>query len=407
MGDQIAILASPGKVVANGSPVSLKRDLGQGYSVQVTTSPGYRPVDASHGLLSRVLAIVPAAYEMSTSPTQCCYHLRTRDPDVMQRVLELLDSEIQDDKLVSYAIFGTTIEEIFLDLMSKHDHVASDLDEEVIPMTAATPAAAALADLPMGRAISPLQQAFTIFHKRLLITRRSWLTWALTILVAVCGSCIPLIFMSKEWPSCNMEYIYPRMVPLYLPNFLRYYSQYFSVLPLNIGLQSPPGILQTLGPSTNILKFTSTPDNTTFTTNINSNYKNFLFGGISIDNTTGASLVAWEATPPGFTGLSALNLATNVLFNRALNMSGLTTDAPRLIQANYQRFPFLVDLGIVGSLRWMFYFGAAMVSLRHSLACCNLPEYDLHLRLFIPHFFPCMSLESVDRRSRPCNFRMD
>src|SRR5258705_10110076 len=113
MGDQIAILASPGKVVAHGSPVALKRDLGQGYSVQVTTSPTYYPVDTNQGLLTQVQAIVPAAYETSTSPTQFCYHLRTRDPDVMQRVLGLFDTEIKDNKIVSYAIFGTTIEEIF------------------------------------------------------------------------------------------------------------------------------------------------------------------------------------------------------------------------------------------------------------------------------------------------------
>jgi ATP-binding cassette subfamily A (ABC1) protein 3 len=204
MGDQIAILASPGKVVANGSPVALKRDLGQGYAVQVTTSPANRPVDTDHGLLTQVQAIVPAASETSTSPTQFCYHLRTRDPDVMQRVLELFDTEIRDNKIVSYAIFGTTIEEIFLDLMSRHDVVPSDVDEQVVPMTAATPAAAALADLPMGRTISPLQQAFTIFHKRLLITKRSWLTSVLTIVIAICGACIPLVFMSKTWPSCSI-----------------------------------------------------------------------------------------------------------------------------------------------------------------------------------------------------------
>jgi ATP-binding cassette subfamily A (ABC1) protein 3 len=362
MGDQIAILASPGKVVANGSPVALKRDLGQGYSVQVTTSPEYHPADASHGLLANVKAIVPEAYEVSTSPTQFCYHLRTRDPDVMQRVLELFDTEIRDNNIVSYAIFGTTIEEIFLDLMSKHDHVTSDADEEIVPeIAAATPVAAALADLPMGRPISPLQQAFTIFHKRLLVTKRSLFTFIITMVIAICGACVPLVFMSKSWPSCNKEYVYPRTVPLFLPNFLSYYSQYRSFLPPNIGLQSPPGILQTLG-ATDILKFTSAPDNASFTSIINNHYKDFAFGGISIDNTTGASLVAWEATPPGFKGLSALNLATNVLFNRALNMSGSTPDAPRLISVNYQRFPFLFDEGIVGSLRWMFYFGASMVS---------------------------------------------
>lgn len=362
MGDQIAILASPGKVVANGSPVSLKRDLGQGYSVQVTTSPEYHPADASHGLLSHVKAIVPAAYEVSTSPTQFCYHLKTRDPDVMQRVLELFDAEIRNNNIVSYAIFGTTVEEIFLDLMSKHDHASSDADEQTIPQTATTPVAAALADLPMGRPISPLQQAFTIFHKRLLVTKRSLFTFIITVVIAICGACIPLVFMSKSWPSCKKEYFYPKTVPLYLPNFLGYYSQFLSFLPPNIGLQSPPGILQTLGTSTDILKFTSVADNTTFTTNINNHYKDIVFGGISIDNTTGASLVAWEATPPGFKGLSALNLASNVLFNRALNMSGLTASPPRLISANYQRFPFLFDEGIVGSLRWMFYFGASMVS---------------------------------------------
>jgi len=141
-------------VVANGSPVALKRDLGQGYSD--------RQPDTGD-LLPRVKTIAPAAYETSTSPTQMCYHLRTRDPNAMQRVLELFDAEIRDNKIVSYSIFGTTIEEIFLDLMRKHDH-ASGEDGQVVPVTAATPAAAALADLPMGRAISPLQQAFTIFH---------------------------------------------------------------------------------------------------------------------------------------------------------------------------------------------------------------------------------------------------
>jgi ATP-binding cassette subfamily A (ABC1) protein 3 len=155
------------------------------------------------------------------------------------------------------------------------------------------------------------------------------------------------------------------MVPLYLPEFLSYYSQYRSFLPPNTGLQSPPDILQTLGPTASILKFTPVPDNATFVTNINDHYKDNLFGGISIDNTTGASVVAWEATPPGFKGLSALNLATNILFNRALNISGLTSDAPRLINANYQRFPFLFDPGIIGALRWMFFFGAAMVSPCH------------------------------------------
>src|SRR5258705_9478218 len=113
MGDQIAILASPGKVVAHGSPVALKRDLGQGYSVQVTTSPTYYPVDTNQGLLTQVRAIVPASDETSTSPTQFCYHLRTRHPHAIQRALGLFYTESKDNKIVSYAIFGATSEDIF------------------------------------------------------------------------------------------------------------------------------------------------------------------------------------------------------------------------------------------------------------------------------------------------------
>src|SRR4030088_2098311 len=36
LADQIVILDAPGKLVAQGTPVALKRELGKGYSLQVT-----------------------------------------------------------------------------------------------------------------------------------------------------------------------------------------------------------------------------------------------------------------------------------------------------------------------------------------------------------------------------------
>jgi hypothetical protein len=84
-------------------------------------------------------------------------------------------------------------------------------------------------------------------------------------------------------------------------------------------------------------------------------------GGVSLDPNTGASLIAWETTPPGLTGLSMLNLATNLLYTRALNMSGNAARIPTLILANYAPFP-PVNTSILVSLRWVFVFGAAMVS---------------------------------------------
>ena len=38
LADNIAVLAAPGKLVANGTPVTLKTSLGEGYSVQVKFS---------------------------------------------------------------------------------------------------------------------------------------------------------------------------------------------------------------------------------------------------------------------------------------------------------------------------------------------------------------------------------
>jgi hypothetical protein len=89
-----------------------------------------------------------------------------------------------------------------------------------------------------------------------------------------------------------------------------------------------------------------------------------------------------------------------------LNISGLTPTQTRLIEVTYQPFPFLFDPGIVGSLRWIFYFGAAIVS-PCDISCWNMPEHSLYLRLFTPHSSPCMFLASVGRRFRLCNFRTD
>jgi hypothetical protein len=90
-----------------------------------------------------------------------------------------------------------------------------------------------------------------------------------------------------------------------------------------------------------------------------------MLGGVSIDLTTRASLIAWEATPPGFTGPSMLNLATNILFNSALNSSGQAAGTPTLILANYSAFP-AIGGGTLLSLKWIAFFCSAMVCLHVS-----------------------------------------
>jgi len=307
-------------------------------------------------LLQNIRAIAPHAYVSTPSSHQSSFHLKTREPDIIRRVLELLDNETRSGRIASYDILGTSIEDIFLDLVRKHEATDGEKASRSAISPLSLPKAAGM-DLPTGRPVSPFKQALTIFHKRLLIARRSWLTPALTVLVAVAGACIPLVFIVGKQQSCVKRFRNATSIPLYFPSS--------PIVPFTFGnssrvLTSPPNIVQTLGSSTDFFRTTNTPNNATFVDSISQNYHNLSLGGISVDMDSGVSLVAWEASPPGLIGLTMLNLASNVLYNRALNASGNGGTTPSIIRANYASFPPLAA-GTFISLRWIVFFGAVMV----------------------------------------------
>ncbi|KAG5653904.1 hypothetical protein H0H81_009496 [Sphagnurus paluster] len=355
LADHIAILAAPGKLVAEGSPVSLKRDLGEGYSVQVSfKAPAIEEKDtigAYSELLQQICTIAPGTHVSITNLQQVCYHLKARDTAVVGEVLQLLDSEKDTYGIVSYDILGTSIEDIFLDLMTKN---SSSGDPEKSSTTSAKTETAM--QLDNGRAMPPLRQALTIFYKRCLIARRSWLTPLLTILIAVAGSTIPLVLITGKSQSCTRTLGTSTSIPIFLPNS--------PIIPLSLDsssrvLTSPPGIVSLLGSSATLLRTTNVTDNATFVDTIQQNYRNLSLGGISVDLASGASLIAWEASPPGLTGLSMLNLADNILFNNALNVLNNAGATPIIIRPDYATFP-PIGAGTLVSLRWLGFFGAVM-----------------------------------------------
>ena len=337
--------------------------MGEGYSLQVTftspTNPEKIDISSRPELLLSIRTIAPQTYVTMPSPYQVCYHLKARDAEVVHQVLELLDDEKNRHAIASYDILGTTIEDIFLDLMSKNETPDDSeiLLEGAISSSLESKSTTTIADLPTGRPVSPFRQAFTIFYKRSLILRRSWLAPLLTVTIAVAGATIPLVFISGEPASCAVRFRNVTPVSLYLPLS----SIPFTLESSSSVVTSPPNITDTLGNSTEFFSITNVPDNATFVSFISQNFRNLSLGGVSLDPNTGASLIAWEATPPGRTGLSMLNLATNLLYTRALNMSGNASRIPTLIRANYATFP-PVDTSILVSLRWIIIFGAAMVS---------------------------------------------
>lgn len=368
LADHIAVLAAPGKLVASGSPVALKRSFGEGYSIVVTFSQTSTLASPRKELLNCIQAIAPDTHASSPSPSQVSYALKSKDDAVVQQVLQLLDSEKEAYGIHSYDILGTTIEDIFLDLMNKHQAYQMDPkskdDEELSKDSLAAMPPLKHKDsrtsmrLATGRRVSPFRQAFTIFHKRFLILRRSWLTPLLTVGVAIAGSCIPMVFLSDRPVACGTRLRNSTSVPLYLPGS--------PIVPFTFGFSSravntPPGVIRSLGPSTNRLRVTDEPDMTAFSSYINQNHRNLSLGGVAFDFDRGETLVAWEATSPGVMGLSMLNMASNVLYNRAVNQTrgGAVTEAT-IIRANYSLFP-PVAAGTLVSLKWLAFFGAVMV----------------------------------------------
>lgn len=342
LADKIVILAAPGKLVAEGSPVALKATLGHGYSVQVLWSARELSDKEWHGppeeLINQIRSLAPHVAVSAASPLQVSFHLKTKDSAVVQKVLQLLDDEKTNYNIISYDVLGTSIEDIFLGLMHQEEGAGKaekSGDQSSSSLALPEPEVLKLTD---GRPMSPLSQAFTIFYKRALIARRSWLTPLLAVLIPVAGCCIPLTFMVGRPQSCVTKFKNDEVLStsLYLP------TSSLDLLKLNAQasiVTSPPDIANTLGQTTNSLRTTNVADNATFMQTIDQDYRNLSLGGISLNLQLGQSLVAWEASPPGYNGPAMLNLATNILYNNALNTSGKAGSQPSLINATFAEFP--------------------------------------------------------------------
>ncbi|OJT08332.1 ABC transporter A family member 3 [Trametes pubescens] len=367
LADTIAVLAAPGKLVAHGTPVSLKSNLGEGYTVVASFIAEEGLAEKSTighqtELLDRIRTIAPLTYTSSSTPNEVSYHLKLKDPAVVQEVLALVEETRETYGVASYSVMSTSIEDIFLGLM--HDDTRGEEKElektgsSTTPSLSTTPVPTPpVLQLTNGRRRSPLSQALTIFHKRVLIARRSWLTPCLAVLIAVAGSCVPIFFLSTRQQTCVRTFRTVPITPVYLPvSPLGFIAE--NITDSRV-LESPPGIISTLGNTTRTLLIDSFPDNSTFINTIDQTFRNQSFGGVSVDQQSGTALFAWEATPPGLTGLVMLNLASNLLYNTALNATGKTPPVPSLILANYQTFPGIAA-GTLVALKWVAFFGAAM-----------------------------------------------
>ncbi|KAG9080565.1 hypothetical protein FRC06_006412, partial [Ceratobasidium sp. 370] len=114
LADEIAILAAPGKLLAQGSPVSLKSKLGDGYTIHITRSSSTL-FSSPDLILSTICAHAPLASLDDADPDT--YILRSKSTQVVGQILDTLEERKDELGVDSYDVQSTTMETIFLKLM--------------------------------------------------------------------------------------------------------------------------------------------------------------------------------------------------------------------------------------------------------------------------------------------------
>ncbi|KIJ26323.1 hypothetical protein M422DRAFT_77023 [Sphaerobolus stellatus SS14] len=363
LADNIAILAAPGKLVAAGSPVSLKSRLGKGYRLQVSFDSLSAMSTSTNTLLSHLRAVAPEASVLSSAAASRSveYALNSRGTEVVRGALEVVQDHVRRGEmgLEGYQVHGTTIEDIFLELMGRESGIKIEAESRSSTSVEIVRTPAPLS-LTSSRKRSAYSQSLTILYKRTLILKRSFLSPLLTILVAICGACIPIFFLSGRDPNtCRRAFAAAPSAQLYLGDS-SYASVFNQAIPNPSGqvVISPPNLLDSFKTSLGPVHITSLPSNQSFVSNFQTRSRNFSLGGLSMDTQSGEALIAWEASPIGLTSATLLNLASNVLYNRALNSTG-AEGVPRIIAAAYQAFPALAP-GTLVALKWIAFFGLTM-----------------------------------------------
>lgn len=350
--------------------MSLKSSLGEGYKIvvqfdQEQPEAEKSVIPATHeDLLATIRQHAPEATVTNLSLHSVTFSLRTKDTVIVQQILASLENEEKKGRIGGYEVNSTSLEDIFLDLMGKDRELHEDDDKgstsdkglddndsptPVVSTDTANPHPTPL-DLTPARPTSLLYQSLTIFYKRLLILRRSWLSPLLTVIIACSGACVPLFFLNDRVSTCTIAFRPTRISPLWLP-LSRVGSQAMlaSADPLSdddvITRIAPPNVLDVLGQVVIAIPTVKLADRPSLIQNIEQNVRNLSTGGVWVDASSRQALLAYEATNI-LNGPTMLNLVNNVLFSSVGGADG------RTIVANYMPFALRTAQGLA-ALKWV------------------------------------------------------
>ena len=373
LGDHVAILQAPGKLLALDNPVGLKTRLGRGYTLAVDNASPHSHQNTT--LLDKLRRDSPDIRSKSAKGKDL-YLTGSTDLGVVRKLVEQMQRERQAGNDLQYQVNGATLEEVFLDLNSEAstpetgsrdgDRSSSNgvEDPEVAGWEKGVDGTRGMENgdgivpvisnsnppLTPGRKrgflLSIPINAVIIFRKRLLNLRRAWLLPLIAIIVVICGTCIPLFFMKDRnqtcasitrrvttqtltWPQSPYPLLYPPLV--IAPEPQGSFGDVFSSPFLS-------GLVQTEA------------DNASFVDVFRTNYRNQDFGGISVaSDPSTSSLFAWEGSNLLNKGLSALNLISNAVLNQISPSDG----NPLRITLGYRPLPSPSFLSTATAMRWI------------------------------------------------------
>lgn len=379
LGDEIAILKAPGRLLAVDSPVGLKTRQGRGFVLAVQNS-GEPGADArALAVLDKLRAVQPGI-SMHSVRGQHLFSTGTNHVGKARELARILQGIRHRDPSFHYTVGSTTLEDVFIDLNhragDKFGAAGDDGDLESpfsgmgrdVSGPPSTLAESKGGDIEMqisrgGKAAlyltpgekrawwrSGAEMAATVLHKRFLVFRRSWFIPLAAIIGITLGATVPLVFMKGRSPSCTPV--------VKTEEGLRALSFPYSPFASTPALWSSGGV--DIGNWTNGLNLNVVDGTSAFTQTLDDNIHSLTFGGVALAPLPGAdSIVAYEGDPDDHIlqvkGLSALNLYSNAVYQQLQ-----PSDTQFRIQVSYEVLPF-PDFAPTGKvLLWITFFGMVM-----------------------------------------------
>ncbi|ORY26511.1 hypothetical protein BCR39DRAFT_541062 [Naematelia encephala] len=374
LGDKVAILQQPGRLLALDSPVGLKTQLGRGYTITITSqTPQGRVLAESMDkeVPDSVSRDFRGRHLISTSSS---------DLAPVRKVLGILREARMQGMDVDFQVNSSTLEEVFLDLNSTPCEPDPEVTSSTVQSTPSNsyprlekpedPKDLELASietpvkrtdsllLSQGRKPSYLsaipRDAWTVFRKRLIVLRRSWLLPLIAIVVVVCAASIPLFFMNERDQTCALDLRFSTLQKLTYP--LSGYPAIYTPV-----VVAPATAFGAITLPTEYVR--TAADNASFIdlfANGAYNVNNITFGGISLatDPTTQPSLFAWEGASLLNKGPSALNLMSNALLDSiSPPQSDGSIDSAFRIQAQFRYLDTPSFWQTADAMKWIAFYG--------------------------------------------------